>query len=401
MTTGFTDTLQDVWEGVRSQRGRVGLSFLAISVGITALTLLLAVLGGLEERSRRIVRDLGVNVFAITQPRSPDGTRIGRLRREHVDFLAANLPGSMVSGVRSHSVPTPGTGRDVTVVSADANLLRVRQWRELSGRFIDAEDLRSKSRHAVVSASLSRDWRKNMGDTIVLRHMPYEVIGIVETGGNALEGESVDPGLTAGTRAVFVPATTPAHWAVFTPEQPRLDAVFVRVDDTARFQTTIARTRRLLAQPDQRVSGLSLITPETLLKRVRKLQNTIKLTVGSIAALCLVLGGTTLMSLMVANVRDRVVEIGLRRALGATAGEIGLLFVAEACLITAAGAIAGTGVTHVLLTLGGTRLPVPVSLGPVTWLVPVGAAIMLGVLFSYWPARSAARIAPSEALRND
>lgn len=393
--------MRDVWEGVRSQPGRVGLSFLAISVGITALTLLLAVLGGLEERSQRIVRDLGVNVFALTQPESPDSPRIGRLRRKHVDFLAENLPGTRVSGVRSRSVPTPGTGRDVTVVSTDADLVDVRQWHLRAGRFIDTEDLRAKMRYAVISESLSRDWQWNPGDTIVLRRMPYEVIGVLTTGGTALESEGVDPGLTAGTRAVFVPATTPAHWAAFGRERPYLDAIFVRVDEGTDFNATVAGARRLLAQPDQRVSGLSVVTPETLLRGVRRLQNTIKLTVGSIAVLCLVLGGTTLMSLMVANVRDRVGEIGLRRALGATARDISLLFVAEACLITAAGALAGTTITHALLTLGGTRMPVPVSLGPVTWLVPVATAVLLGVLFSYWPARSAARIAPSEALRND
>jgi putative ABC transport system permease protein len=160
-------------------------------------------------------------------------------------------------------------------------------------------------------------------------------------------------------------------------------------------------TRELLTQPDQRVSGLAWITPESLLHRIRRLQRTIRLTVGSIAVLCLLLGGTTLTSLMVANVRDRVTEIGLRRALGATSRDIAVLFVWEACLVTAAAAVIGTAATHLVLLLGRRGLPVPVHLGLVTLLVPVVVSLALGSASSYWPARSAAAIAPSEALRNE
>jgi hypothetical protein len=65
-------SLRDIGEDVRARPGRAGLSFLAIAVGMTALTVLLAVLGGLAERSRRIVGELGVNVFAVVAPGNPD-----------------------------------------------------------------------------------------------------------------------------------------------------------------------------------------------------------------------------------------------------------------------------------------------------------------------------------------
>ena len=180
-----------------------------------------------------------------------------------------------------------------------------------------------------------------------------------------------------------------------------MDAIFVRAPATFGFRRAVTLAQRILAQPDQRVSGLSWITPDTLLKRITNLQNTIKLTVGSIAVLCLILGGTTLMSLMVANVRDRVVEIGLRRALGATPKDIATLFVLEGSLVTAGAALTGTTFTWLLLLAGRSRLPVPVALGPGTVLIPLVVAVGLGLVFSYWPAVSAARIAPSEALRNE
>ena len=104
---------------------------------------------------------------------------------------------------------------------------------------------------------------------------------------------------------------------------------------------------------------------------------------------------------MLANVRERVTEIGLRRALGATPLDISVLFVLESCVITLSAAVVGTLLTNVLLQAGRSRIPVPLELGVVSTFVPLGAAVGLGVLFSYWPAQIAAKIAPSEALRNE
>ena len=86
-------SLRDIADDVRARPGRAGLSFLAIAVGMTALTVLLAVLGGLQDRARQIVQELGVNVLAVVQQKpevpNPDQPRLGD---RHVDLLAANLP---------------------------------------------------------------------------------------------------------------------------------------------------------------------------------------------------------------------------------------------------------------------------------------------------------------------
>ena len=157
----------------------------------------------------------------------------------------------------------------------------------------------------------------------------------------------------------------------------------------------------MLSQPDYLVKHFSLVSPESLIRGVRKLQNTISLTVGSITVLCLLLGGTTLLSLMMTNVRDRMSEIGLRRVLGASQWDIAVLFVMEACLITGAAASAATLVTHLLLILCSDALPIPIRLGWVTIFTPLIVAIVLGMVFSYWPALYAARTVPSEALRSE
>ena len=107
------------------------------------------------------------------------------------------------------------------------------------------------------------------------------------------------------------------------------------------------------------------------------------------------------MSLMVANVRERVMEIGLRRALGASQWDIAALFVMEACLVAGSAAVVATLGTNLLLSLGRQAFPTSLRLGWVSILTPLIVAVFLGIVFSYWPARFAAKITPSEALRNE
>lgn len=402
MSAHFTAALRDIAEDIRARPGRAGLSFLAIVVGMTALTVLLAVLGGLQERGRQIVQELGVNVFGIVQGPGASGPDAKRLAGRHADLLMQNLKDCLVAGTKSYEVPTTGFDRQLKVIATDHALLAIRQWRVTDGRFLDEHDLRNRERVAVLSDTLARAWRWKVGDVIQLRDTPFRVVGIVAVTAGALDGEASDPAVAPGERAVFVPRTVPPYWlsSRIVPEE-ELEAIFVRVDGEAAFDRAVARSRLLLAQPDQGVAGLSFVTPDVLLEKVRRLQATIRMTVGSIAALCLILGGTTLMSLMVANVRDRVTEIGLRRALGATAADIAGLFVLEAILVTAGAAIAGSGGTALALALTRHVFPVPLALHAGIVLVPLAAAVLLGTLFSYGPARAAARISPAEALRNE
>jgi len=399
MNRHITALLRDVWDGIRVQPGRIGLSFMAIGVGITALTVLVAVLGGLQQRSEQMLQEFGADVFALVQKKS--GGR-KRLRREHVDMLAVNLPHCVVTGIRKQRVPTYGTAKEVEVIMTDAQFLNVRQWPLVSGRFLDARDIRARQRSLVVSRALSRKWNWNPGDTVSLKETPFTVVGVVDPGGGLLEVEEADSSASLGDQVVFVPAEIPTYWLDridITPDA--VHALFVRVERSGEFDASLKKAQRLMAQPEYEVKGLEWITPDTLLKRIRRLQQTIRLTVGSIAMLCLVLGGTTLMSLMVANVRDRVSEIGLRRALGATPWDVASLFLLEACLVTGVAGIAGSLITHIILSLLQGRFPVPLRLGWISMLLPLMVSILLGAIFSYAPARAAAHVAPSEALRND
>ena len=399
---GLHPLWRDLVDGLRSQPARAGLSFFAITVGILSLSLLVSVLDGLNEKARALVQDLGVQVLALVPPKAMEGEDQARLTTRQFGVLAANLPDCDVAPMRRMSIPLEGWSGQLTVVATDAMLARVRKWQMVAGRFLDQADVVHGQRHAVITSSLSRRMDWNVGSVMILYGTPLTVVGIVGSEAGSPDQESQDERLAPGDIAAFVPwSLTMSAASRSGGESEKLDAIFIRAPPEADLKRVQARAEGLLSAPDLRVADASWVSPETLLAEIRRLQRMMKWSLGGIAALCMLLGGTTLMSLMVANVRDRVAEIGLRRALGARAGDVALLFVLESGLITLAAAAAGGIAAFLVVTFAGASFPAPLKTGVATFMLPVLASLVMGALFSYWPASVAARISPAEALRNE
>ena len=394
--------LSDIWDGIRFQQGRTALSFLAIGIGMISLTILLAVLGGLRERSRTLIREMGANVFAIMPEASSSPSVTNEIYEAHASLLAANFPDCRISAMRRFKTEIPDINGTAQIVASDDNMLDVRQWQLVKGRFIDAHDIRNCERNAVITQRISnyRGW--DIGQVVSIKNEPFTIVGIISTGKEDIETEGSNNSFSTGDKTIFVPLSASKLW--LSPSQAdyyNIDAIFIQVPVTSDFRRTLSSVQRIFSGPYAKADRFSWITPEVLLLGVRRMQAAIGFTVGSVAFLCIVLGGTTLMSLMVANVRDRITEIGLRRSLGATPRDIAVLFILEACIVTGTASLAGTTITHLLLLLIKQRLPSPIHLDIWTVCLPFIISIILGILFSYGPAKMAAAISPSEALRND
>lgn len=397
-----TPVLRDLFDGIRAEPGRVALSFMAVAIGIIALVLLLAVLGGLQERSRLLVRELGANVFAVLPGSANESGQKQGLEEKHAKILAENLPGCVISVMRRYELDTSGAGQRIAIVAADESLAAVRGWAMRQGRFLDRMDVQRGDRNAVLSAPLAELKQWKVGDVVSLEDTPFRIVGIMKPGIATSEGGLGEERLGVGENVMFVPKTAPFPRRGEARElSHRADAIFVQVPLDSDIHKALEVAQNLLRPPFFGLDQISWVTPESLIQGVRRLQSSVRVAGGSVTFLCLVLGGTTLMSLMVANVRDRVVEIGLRRSLGATAFDVAKLFVFEACVVTSAAALAGIMAASMILLLLQKKLSMLVSIDVTGMLLPFVLSIVLGVIFSYWPARMAARISPAEALRNE
>lgn len=395
--------IRDIGEGTRAQPARAGLSFASLAIGMAALVSLLAILGGVRQKTQLMIGELGVNVFGLVQPPATSHrTEKSTLSRRHADTLAANLPEAIVTGMRLEDATEAGLPPGTVLAATDETLFQVRPWRIVQGRAFDTTDIRTRARCAVASATLAQAMNLSVGSTVRLRNLTFRVIGLADIEAGTLETSDAQRAVAPGNRLLLVPWSAPACWSTEpVPSVTRLDSIFIKGSNPAHFDALIRQTETLMLQPDYAVEGLSWVTPQTVIHRLLRYQRLIMLAGGAIVLLCLILGGLTLTSLLLTGVQTRVPEIGLRRALGASPADIGILFMCEALLITLSATLAGAGGAWVLLRMTLSWSPLPIHLGTAVVVIPLLSGMLLGIAFSYWPARAAARISPSEALRNE
>jgi putative ABC transport system permease protein len=179
----------------------------------------------------------------------------------------------------------------------------------------------------------------------------------------------------------------------------QLDRIIVRVADSRQVPQLAEVTQRMLARRHNAVVDFEITVPELLLKQEQRTKTIFNVVLGAIASISLVVGGIGIMNIMLASILERIREIGVRRAMGATQKDVLFQFLAEAVLISVAGGVAGilvgTGLSAGIERLAGIKTIVSF----LSIVVAFGVSFSVGLVFGIVPAYRAARQDPVECLR--
>lgn len=179
----------------------------------------------------------------------------------------------------------------------------------------------------------------------------------------------------------------------------QLDRIIVRVSDSKLVPSVADVTQRLLARRHNAVVDFEITVPELLLRQEQRTKTIFNVVLGAIASISLIVGGIGIMNIMLASVLERIREIGVRRAVGATQQEILLQFLSEAVLISVAGGVAGillgTGLSAGIERAAGIKTIVSY----LSVVIAFGVSFAVGVAFGIVPAYRAARQDPVVCLR--
>jgi len=394
-------------EMLMAHKLRTLLSLLGIVVGIATVSVMAAVGRGSERKVMDGIRSMGTNLISVSAGkvtliagRERQGAVVTTLLPEDAGAIQSSASDlvALVAPTQSKKLPVKfeEVGLKTNIVGTTPEFLAIRNLRLQAGEIFDDQDNRASRRVAVVGQTMVRELFAGvspLGQTIRVGKVPFEVIGILAPAGVDINGADQDdqiliPLRTALRRAFNIVYVNNIYIQVRSEEQ--MEACAGRLSEILR-----DRHRLRAGKPDD----FTIQNQAELLKAQQETQQTFtSLTVG-VASLSLAVGGVGILAVMLMSVRERVKEIGLRRALGARRGDILFQFLVEAVMLSLSGGIVGVFVgiivTFVVAHLAGWEA----ILSPQTILLAVASSVGIGLLFGTIPARKASLASPVQSLR--
>lgn len=418
--TGWLDRLREVVESHARHRFRTAVTAGSVAWGIFMLVLLLGAGTGLENNIRWQFRDDAINSIWVYRGATSlpwKGQPVGRTVRftnADIERITEVVPevehitgrfylfGEFTISARS---PTGGVRRGAfSVRSCHPGHQYVEQTQIVAGRFLNPRDLADKRKVVVVGLRVAeflfpgRPVGGVLGEWIDVAGIQYRVVGVFEDVGG--EGEM---------RQIYIPITTAQ--AAYGGGEEVHQVMFTVGDATVEEAAGIAdRVRRVLARnhhfsPDD----LRAVRVRNNLERFHEVQQIfvwLRIFTWLVGAGTVAAGVVGVSNIMLISVRERTAELGLRKAIGATPGQLVSMVVQEALLLTAlagyAGLVGGVAVLETIRRLmpdneyiRDPQVDLPAVIGATVLLV------VAGTLAGWFPARRAARVAPVEALRSE
>jgi putative ABC transport system permease protein len=382
-------------------RLRTVLLMLAMAIGVAAVVVLTALGDGARRYVINEFSAIGSNLVIVFPGRSetggfsPENVVTSTPRDLTIADARSLLRASAVRRVApvvvgTSEISVSGRLREVMVVGTTAEFLEVRRYKLGQGRFLPEEDWDRGAPVMVIGAKIQDELfgaQPPLGQFVRIGDRRFRVIGVLAAGGSGL-------GMTTDELAIVPVAQAQAMFNTNTLFRILVEARSREAIEHAKEQVT-----GLIKQRHEGVADVTVITQDAVLATFDRLLGTLTLGVAGIAAISLAVAGILVMNVMLVSVTQRTSEIGLLKAIGATGGVIREVFLAEAAMLSAAGAIVGYG-----LGLGGAAIiralyPILPAYPP-QWAVgaALGTALVTGLLFGVLPARRAAALDPVLAL---
>jgi putative ABC transport system permease protein len=412
MKTTISGTIEGVGialDSIRANKLRAGLTILGVSVGVFVVVAIGAMITGINGAVTRDIAAAGPNTFYVT--RAPisfeacDGSddtckwrRNPRLTvAEAESFRGLPSVRAVITQINTNasahyrneffsSIQVQGFSTDWLLIDG-GEIASGRSWTE-------AEN--ASGAHVVVVNRKMADKLFHdsdpLGKQIQLGEVPFVVIGVYAKPLNPL-GNDNDVTAFVPMQASIAALNAQTRWvniAVRPRDEVTRDAAIDEVTATLRGQ------RRLRPSAD---NNFAIITQDKILETYDKIVGTFFVVMLSLSAVGLLVGGVGVVAIMMISVTERTREIGVRKALGATAGLILWQFLVEAATLTGVGGAIGLALGAITAWVVKTNFPIPAEIPFMSVVAAVGGSILTGVLFGIIPAFRAARLDPVDALR--
>ena len=399
--------LQNARDSLRSNRTRSALTMLGITIGVASITTILALSSGASQIVSKQVDALGGNI-AVVRPGQPQPGGLDQLTSipAQQQYAASTLtdgdvesiaripnvtgvaPLMIVTGAIKGDNEAPA---DTPIVATTPDFETVSQLEIRDGQFLDPS---LQINAAVIGAQLSVNvfgTEQSIGKTITLRGRPHTIVGILERTNNPINYNGVDL-----DNAVIV---TKDSGRILNQGVVQIQQINVRTDSVANLDQVITDINKALLRNHFNEPDFTVLSGEEIAQPTSQLFAAIAGVTAAIAAISLIVGGIGVMNIMLVSVAERTREIGIRKAVGASNGDIVAQFLIESLFLSIGGGIAGYIIGYIVAFGISTFLTFDPAFSWEIAAVAAAVSLIVGVLFGLYPALRAARKDPISALR--